>query len=108
MASERIRIAALPSPGYFQVSNINRFKNVYLVFKGIVKDYMIKLGLFFEVLGFLMMFWHSVWRPFHNIEDGSGAVFNYIPSKKLRHWIIDRFLGIAFLLMGIGVILLLI
>ena len=72
-----------------------------------VKYYMTKLGLFFEVLGFLMMFWHSVWRPFHNIEDGSGAVFNYIPSKNLRHWIIDHFLGIALLLMGVGIILLL-
>ena len=83
-------------------------RDAYLALKGMVKYFMTKLGLFFEVLGFLMMFWYSVWKPSQNIEDGSGAVFKYIPSKKLRHWIIDRFLGIAFILMGIGVILLLI
>jgi len=82
--------------------------DAYLTFIGMVKYFMAKLGLFFEVLGFLMMFWYSVWRPFRNIEDGSGAVFKYIPSNKIRQWIIDRFLEIAFLLMGIGVILLLI
>ncbi len=83
-------------------------RDAYLAFKGMVKHFMTKLGLLFEVLGFLMMFWHSVWRPSRNIEVGSGVVFKYILSKKLRHWIIDRFLGIAFLLMGIGVILMLI
>jgi len=56
---------------------------------------MIKLGLFFEVLGFIMMFWHSVGKP----------KLKFIPSDKTKQWIIDRFLGIAFLLMVIGAVL---
>jgi hypothetical protein len=56
---------------------------------------MIKLGLFFEVLGFIMMLWHSVGNP----------ELKFISSDKTRHWILDHFLGLACSSMGIGVII---
>jgi len=79
---------------------------------------MIKLGLAFEIVGFIMMFWHSVARPVRKIKDGSGSttgfatenkkmltIFKFIPSQKLRIEFVDHFLSIAFLLIIIGVIL---
>ena len=79
---------------------------------------MIKLGIVFEVIGVIMMFWHSVARPVRKITDGNGTITGYatedkklntilkfIPSQKLRSKLVDQFLGIAFLFIMIGVVL---
>ena len=59
------------------------------------KPIMIKLGLFLEIVGFLLMLWYSVGKP----------DLKFIPSDSNRKWIADRFLGIAFGLIVSGVIL---
>ena len=80
--------------------------------------FMIKIGIIFEAIGFIMMFWHSVARPVRTLKNNDGkttgyvseeqqmnAIFKFIPSQKLRNKLIDNFLGIAILMLLIGVIL---
>ena len=78
---------------------------------------MVKLGLFFEFVGFCMLFWQSAARPTRKIEDGGGSaltpadeefqterVFSWIPFQFLRLFFAKYFQTIAFGFISIGVL----
>lgn len=77
---------------------------------------MVKLGLFFEFVGFCMLFWQSAVRPTRKIENGGGSattpadeefqtekLLNWIPFQSLRLFIAKYFQTIAFGFISIGV-----
>jgi len=78
---------------------------------------MIRCGLFFELVGFIMLFWQSYVRPYRKIENGGGVstdqasensqterALKWIPNKILRQWLARHWQTIAFGFIVVGVI----
>ena len=78
---------------------------------------MVKLGLFFEFVGFCILFWQSAARPYRKIENGGGSptttadeesqterVLSWIPFQSLRSFFAKYLQIIAFGFISIGVL----
>jgi len=77
-----------------------------------------KLGLFFDFIGFVMLFWESAIRPYRKLEDGGGTgtspadeeflmerALKWIKPETIRIFLAKNWQLIAFGLIVLGVFL---